>query len=81
MVNSNLPVGSLSEMLTVISNMPMYSAGTLGPISQLQLRLTLTPIGWMGLCGLLVIFNSVKGGTEFDSRMNQSINLIPVINN
>ena len=64
-VASCLPDGSCNDMLTVNSNTFIYSAGKLCAISQLQLRLTLAPIGLIGLGGSLVKVNSIKGGTEF----------------
>ena len=48
-VGSSSLSGSLKEMLTIISKISTYSTGRVCAISQLQLRLTLVPIGWIGL--------------------------------
>ena len=77
-VASNLPDRSSNEMLT-ITPMSKYLAGRLRLISQLQLRVTLVPIGRMGLDGKLVMLSSINGGTAFCAHNSHRKLIIMII--
>ena len=64
---SNLPDGLLSDMLTITTTpVPIYLVGRLRAVSQLQLIVTLAPIGLIGLDGELEILNSINDGTALN---------------